>query len=76
MVKQGVHQGEIIISKLDPAIAGIERLEKAAEEEEAVEEMVVEAMVEMRAAVVAEMELMRSGILIIHFFDAEWDCLS
>ena len=53
MVKQGVHQGEIIISKLNPAIAGIERLEKAAEEEEA-----VEAMVEMRAAVVAEMELM------------------
>ena len=46
------------------------------EEEEAVEEMVVEAMVEMRAAVVAEMELMQSGILIIHFSDAEWNCLS
>ena len=28
MVKQGVHQGEIIISKLDQAIAGIESLEK------------------------------------------------
>ena len=28
MVKQGVHQGEIIIKKLDQALAGIERLEK------------------------------------------------
>ena len=28
MVKQGVHQGEIIISKLDQALAGIESLEK------------------------------------------------
>ena len=28
MVKQGVHQGEIIIGKQDKAIAGIERLEK------------------------------------------------
>ena len=81
MVKQGVHQGEIIIDKLDQAIVGIERLEKVlgtggggggggnggdggggggGD----------------RAAVVAEMELMQSGISIIHFSDAEWDCLS
>ena len=77
MVKQGVHQGEIIISKLDQAIASIERLEKVLGSggggggggsgggdgggggggDGAV--------------VVAEMELMQSGISIIHFSDAE-----
>ena len=75
MVKQGVHQGEIIIGKLDQAIPGIERLEKVLGSGGGGGGSGGDGGGE-GATVVAEMELMQSGISIIHFSDAEWDCLS